>query len=823
MNLKTRAHKFQTEQRPLSELIPWLHEVIPGFILCKDGSFIVGYEFKGVDIQSSTLDQQQEACKILDTAFADFDGAINLWSTMHRRKSNIRHNKVMPDIVSQSIADAWSISVNQEMFTNTNYFFVQVKPPKTFSTVLEQESLKSINANKGMLQSLIDGLRYAFSYKDRLFSDLKDLEFFIEKVKGYLRGFESGIGFLGAARLEGSKLIGVLTQYVTPIHDGRPIHISNNSFLDNRIGMARVEVDASCIKFEGINDKYAVLLSAKEFPENSVGQLNNIAFLPFEITISQAMQFWDYEVADKHIDTQRDYFEQTMKPFFVMMKEKMIGEELNQVDKSKEIGFHDANAAKAELSKSRVAGLYNLTIVIYGDSEESAISNAEVVHEILKTHSEFPTYRERMHALSAFSGTFPGQYQEPVRWFYFSGPNFSDMTLMFHPKSGNHVNEHLSEELHKEIESLTVFKTPYHSGYHFNFHVGHLGHTFTIGPSGGGKSVLNNFLWTMYRQYNAQVFNFDKDNTCRIPTLLQQGQYIVPGRDDVKVNPMSLLPHQGGQEFVVNWLELLFTSRGYELTSDDVKTIWMVVETLRKSVDARLLRLSSLAAMLPAHLLTHLEPWIGKGPLASYFDHDEDSFNLSDITSIDISRLFTINTTAAIAFMDYCFFRIQLRLDGRPTIINIEELWFPLQHPRFAMRLYDWIRTKRKENVLLLMSTQSLDELVKSENLSLFLGNIVTKIFVPNSSAKSDTEAELYRKFGAREDDIHTISNLQKNGEYLIIQGDERQIIRAKFPKEILSVVMSDKHAQKVMDSAINEDEHSFRSLYMQRMMSIME
>lgn len=822
MSFKERAKLFQSENRPLSELIPWLHEIVPGYVLCKDGSIIVGYEFKGIDIQSSTIEQQQEACKILDTAFADFDGAINLWSTMHRRRSQEGQNKVMPDVVSQSIADTWAISVNKNMFVNKNYFFVQVKPPETFSNVLEQESLKSINANKGMFKSLIDGLRYAYSYKERLFSNISDLEYFIEKVDRYLRGFESGINFLRPRRLERGDLLGVLTQYVTPVHNGSPIHISNNSFLDNRIGMARIEVDSSSISFQGIKNKYAVLLSAKEFPESSLGQLNNIAFLPFEITISQAMQFWDFEVADKHIDTQRDYFEQTMKSLFVMMKEKMIGEELNQVDKAKEIGFLDADAAKAELSQSKVAGLYNLTIVVYGDTEAEAISNSEVVHEILKTHSGFPTYRERMHALSALSGTFPGQYQEPVRWFYFSGSNFSDMTLMYHPSRGHTINEHLTEELHKEVESLTVFQTPYHSGYHFNFHVGHLGHTFTIGPSGGGKSVLNNFLWTMYRQYDAQIFNFDKDNTCRIPTLLQHGQYIVPGIDSVKVNPMSLLPYPGGQEFLVNWLEYLFTARGYELTSEDVKSIWLIVETLRNSVDGSLLKLSSLAIMLPAHLLTHLEPWIGNGPLANYFDHDEDSFNLSDITSIDISRLFAINSTAAIAFMDYTFFRIQLRLDGRPTIINIEELWFPLQHPRFAMRLYDWIRTKRKENVLLLMSTQSLDELVKSENLSLFLGNIVTKIFVPNASAKSPTEAELYRKFGAREDDIHTISTLQKNGEYLIIQGDERQRIRARFPKEILSVVMSDKHAQKILDLAIKEDGDSFRSSYMQRMMSIM-
>jgi type IV secretion system protein VirB4 len=722
-------------------------------------------------------------------------------------------------MVSQSIADRWSAEINGQLFRNYNLFFIQIKPPEGFGEALEEESKKSINDNKGMLKSLIDGLTFAYSYKERLFSSIKELEFLIQKVDQYLRGFESGISFLKPKKLAGKYLMGVLTQYVSPDHDGVPVLYSVNSFIDNRIGTARLEVDSTCITMSGFNNKYAVVLSAKDFPEYSDGQLNAIAFLPFELTISQAMQFWDFEVADKHIDKQRDYFEQSMKPLLVSFKEWVSGEQLNQVDKGKELDFHDSNAAKAEHSAQRVAGLYNLTIVVYGDTEAAAVANAEVVYDTLKI-KEFPMYRERMHALSAFAGTLPGQYQEPVRWYYFSGPNYSDLALIFSPRAGDEINAHLSEEAHREMSSLTLYKTPYHSPYHFNFHVGKLGHSFTIGPSRGGKSVFNNFNWTMYRQYGGQVFIFDKDKTCRIPTLLQSGQYVVPGVDKLKINPMLLLQHPGGQEFLVGWLEYLFTSRGYKFTTEDDKTLWTVIETLKKSVRAENLKLSSLATMLPSYLLVHLEPWINNGPMASFFDHSEDSFSLSDITAVDISRLFAINPTAAIAFMDYVFFRIELRLDGRPTIINIEELWYPMQHPKFAHKLHDWLRTKGKQNVLLLLSTQSLDELVKSESLSLFMGNIVTKIFVPNHAATNPKEAELYRHFGLSDADINVVATMKKNSEYYIVQEDKRQIIQAKFPKDILAVVMSDQHAQNIMDWALEKHPESFKSAYMNRLMS---
>jgi type IV secretion system protein VirB4 len=815
--LKERNAAFQ-ESRPLSELIPWLHEIAPGFLLCKDGSILAGYQYKGIDILSTNLTEQQNANQILDSAFADFDGSVNLWMTSFRRKTVSLQNKEMPEIVSQTVADRWSNLINQNLFRNRNFIFVQIKPPSTFTKALEVEGQRSINENKGLLKSLYDSFTYAFSYKERLFSSIDEINMFISNVNVYLRSFEAGISHLSATRIQGDVLMGVLNEYTSPSYDGSPLFFSQNSFLDSRLGSARIEATASTLIFDDYDTKHAVVLSVKDFPDHSAGQLQSIAFMPFELTISQCMQFWDYDVADKHIDNQRDFFEQNVKSMFVNLKEWVMNTELNQKDKDNELAYYDSDVAKEEHSKNRVAGLYNLTIVVYGDTADEAIENARIVSERLK-HNKFLTYRERMHALSAFAGTFPGQYQEPVRWFYFSGPNFSDLALLFMPDEGKQKNDYLSKEFNKQISSVAVFKTRLHTPYHFNYHVGELGHTFFIGPTRSGKSVFDNFGWTMCRQFGAQVYIFDKDATCRIPTLLQGGQFIRPGVDKIKINPMSLLYSPGGQEFLVEWISYLLTAWKYEMTAEDNKALWAALDMFRETVRPELLRLSSLKEILPTHLLVHLEPWIGNGSLASFFDHNEDAFALSDITDIDITSIFTINQTAAIALMDYVFFKIEQRLDGRLTIINIEELWYPLKHPKFAAKLSDWLRAKAKQNVMLFMASQSLDELVKSGYLSLFLGGVATKIFLPNHMAKSESEAELYRNFGLNDDDISVISGMEKFNEYLIIQEDRRQIIQAHFPKDILSVLTSNKSAQNIMDWAIENHPDSFKSAYMSRMM----
>lgn len=84
----------------------------------------------------------------------------------------------------------------------------------------------------------------------------------------------------------------------------------------------------------------------------------------------------------------------------------------------------------------------------------------------------------------------------------------------------------------------------------------------------------------------------------------------------------------------------------------------------------------------------------------------------------------------AALFIEYAFYSIQIRLDGKPTVIYIEEAWFMLAYERFAAGIDNWLRTlAKKKNAFLIMATQSLSEVANSKIFASIIDNIPNRIF----------------------------------------------------------------------------------------------
>src|SRR5260370_7542776 len=62
----------------------------------------------------------------------------------------------------------------------------------------------------------------------------------------------------------------------------------------------------------------------------------------------------------------------------------------------------------------------------------------------------------------------------------------------------------------------------------------------------------------------------------------------------------------------------------------------------------------------------------------------------------------------------------------------IDEAWVFLKNPSVRSYIIEALKTWRKHNAALVLSTQSLDKLRKSDILDVILESYVTKIFLPN-------------------------------------------------------------------------------------------
>ena len=72
----------------------------------------------------------------------------------------------------------------------------------------------------------------------------------------------------------------------------------------------------------------------------------------------------------------------------------------------------------------------------------------------------------------------------------------------------------------------------------------------------------------------------------------------------------------------------------------------------------------------------------------------------------------------------------------------IDEAWLFLKNPVIKNYIIEALKTWRKQNAAMILSTQSLDELRKSEILDIIIESCPTKIFLANP----DMDRELYRR-----------------------------------------------------------------------------
>ena len=84
----------------------------------------------------------------------------------------------------------------------------------------------------------------------------------------------------------------------------------------------------------------------------------------------------------------------------------------------------------------------------------------------------------------------------------------------------------------------------------------------------------------------------------------------------------------------------------------------------------------------------------------------------------------------------YLFHRIEDRLDGRPTLLIVDEGWLALDDEGFAGQLREWLKTLRKKNASVIFATQSLSDIDGSAIAPAIIESCQTRMFLlPNERA----------------------------------------------------------------------------------------
>ncbi|MGB3625352.1 MAG: conjugal transfer protein TrbE, partial [Henriciella sp.] len=469
----------------------------------------------------------------------------------------------------------------------------------------------------------------------------------------------------------------------------------------------------------------------------------------------------DKTEAEKLLGKKRRHWFAKRKSIGAVLRETMFNEQAALVDIDADNKAADADVALQELGSDLVSYGYVTTSLTVWDEDLTHVEEKLRLAERIITSRGFTVIRETLNAVDAWLGSLPGHAYANVRQPVLHTLNLAHLVPISAVWAGETNNMHLNAPA--LIDAQTDGTTP----FRLNLHHGDVGHTLVVGPTGAGKSVLLSLIAMQWRRYEgAQVFIFDKGRSARAATLAMGGAHIkLGGNSQPDLQPLRDIHEDSQARFAADWLAGLFEAEGLALTPDLKARLWQGVNSLA-SAPPNERTLTGLSLLLrDDEIRTALHPFTLEGSHGHLLDGETDALLLSDLACFEMEELMA-SPQAAPPVLAYIFHRLEARFTGAPTLVILDEAWLFLDHPLFAKRLREWLKTLRKKNVAVIFATQSLADIEGSSIAPALIESCPTRIFLPNERAMEPQIQAIYRRFGLNDRQIEILSQAAPKRDY---------------------------------------------------------
>lgn len=428
----------------------------------------------------------------------------------------------------------------------------------------------------------------------------------------------------------------------------------------------------------------------------------------------------------------------------------------------------DAEMAMSEATAGMVRYGFFTSVVILSDDNLAKLNDA--VDYVRKTVQNlgFATRVEGLNAVEAWLGSLPGHGVPNIRRPLLHSLNVADLLPTTAVWPGPEINPcpfygHGAPPL---LYANTTGATP----FRMNLHVGDVGHTMILGPTGAGKSTLLAFLGAQHLRYeDAQVFVFDKGYSSYILCNAVGGRHfdIAGEHGDLAFYPLEKIDRSGQERaWAAEWIEGLLTLQKVEISPAQRKQIQRAVDLLANAHRRTLTELVS--TIQDMTLRDALQHYTLSGAMGYLLDASEDGLSgrESRFMVFELEHLMSLGEKNVIPVLTYLFHRVEQRLDGRPTLLILDEAWMMLDHPIFREQVRQWLKVFRKANCAIVFATQSISDVAKSPIADVLFESCPTKILLPNREARQETSRAAYARLGLNDRQIDLISVAAPKRQY---------------------------------------------------------
>ena len=516
-----------------------------------------------------------------------------------------------------------------------------------------------------------------------------------------------------------------------------------------------------------LGDAHVRILTIVGFPTATTpGILDELNRLAFPYRWSTRAILLDKTDATKLLTKIRRQWFAKRKSIAAILKEVMTNEASALVDTDAANKAADADMALQELGADYAGQAYvTATITVWDDDPRVAAEKLRLVEKVIQGR-DFTAMTETINAVDAWLGSLPGHVYANVRQPPISTLNLAHMIPLSAVWAGPERDEHFDAPplLYGRTEGSTPFR--------LSIHVGDVGHTLIVGPTGAGKSVLLALMALQFRRYpQSQVFAFDFGGSIRAAALAMQGDWhdlgggLTEGSEEsVSLQPLARVDDVAERAWASNWLIAILSRESVPVTPEVKEHLWSALSSLASAPVAER-TLTGLSVLLQSNDLKQaLRPYCVGGPYGRLLDAEAEHLGEAHVQAFETEGL--IGTGAAAAVLAYLFHRIEDRLDGRPTLLIVDEGWLALDDDRFAGQLREWLKTLRKKNASVIFATQSLSDIDGSAIAPAIIESCQTRILLPNERAVEPQITAIYRRFGLNDRQIEILARATPKRDY---------------------------------------------------------
>lgn len=528
-----------------------------------------------------------------------------------------------------------------------------------------------------------------------------------------------------------------------------------------------------------LGDKYLQPLTIHVFPsETFASMLFNLTTLPFHFRWSTRFTPLSNMDSQERAKKIRAKNKAMLKSWKTVLYEQTTQQETNNLEAQAVTDTQETEEVLDSLTKGETLGSFTSVILLTADSLDELRKMQNAALESLK-RSGFGAKIEGLGAKAAWLGTLPGDTKNNLSKPWLTASNLSQIVPFSAIYHGSQTNRHLLAVSGNGTPHV-VGKTVTGELYFLNLNgpTDDVGHTFIIGSTGAGKSVLLALLGSQWLRYpGSRVILFDKDFSFRNICEASGGAVYIPTAEDSDLSFMPLSRIRTKPEQAIEWVEIAVISQGVDVTPEMSKDIaavcrsWDDAPATLQRFTQRLRGYNPASGALPA-----LERLLEDRALSLLFGGESDEFNLSSfrrMTMIEMGKLMELGDKAVLPTLQFLFSRIDELFDKepKPTLLILDEAWKFLSHVVFRKKIKEWLKTLRKKNVFVIFALQNINDIDDAEE---FLTSCHTRIFTPNSdlSEKNGAVTELYRKIGLTEGQIDTLAMGVRKRDYMIVQSE---------------------------------------------------